>query len=55
MNKSIAVSSSRNDDIGTDGFDLVSLAPVDVGAAGDTDKVVDVGELDIHDMALKRG
>lgn len=45
----------RADDIGADGLDLVGLAPVDVGAAGDAGGVEDVGGLGGGDVGLEVG
>lgn len=43
----------RADNIGADGLDLVRLAPVDVGAAGDAGGVEDVSRLDGGDVGLE--
>lgn len=47
--------SESPDDVGADGLDLVGLAPVDVGAAGDTGGVEDVSGIDSGDVGLEGG
>lgn len=41
-------------DVGPDGLDLVGLAPVNVGPAGDAGGIEDVGRLDGHQVGLER-